>query len=221
MYHIMNSLKYGAKIPHRDLNQNPTHIILRLEGSIPLVEIERIKHERINALNLLYHSPESKIPEALRIIRQNIASRYHLGIDEALHSLSNGPYHLNKPEIACLVMKALQWSAENDRWFLYAACIMGNHLHVVVRAPNNQESVPLGPIMSSLKRYTARQSNLMLKATGQAFWAPTYYDRDVRPGRFMRVMWYVLNNPVSAGLVEGWEDWPYTYLHPEYRDLFV
>jgi hypothetical protein len=98
---------------------------------------------------------------------------------------------------------------------------MGNHLHVVVRAPNDQETTPLGPIMSSLKRHTARQSNLILNATGQPFWEPIYYDRDVRPGKFIRVMWYVLNNPVAAKLVEGWEDGPYTYLHPKYRSLYA
>ncbi|AII51078.1 hypothetical protein N008_03655 [Hymenobacter sp. APR13] len=26
-----------------------------------------------------------------------------------------------------------------------------------------------------------------------------------------RVIAYVLNNPVKAGLVESWEQWPYTY----------
>lgn len=216
----MTTLKYGAKVPHRDLTQSPTHIILRLAGSLPQVEIERLKRERIEALNLLHNSPESKIPEVVQITRQRIAGKYHFGIDEALHDLSNGPYHLNMSEIASLVMESIRWSADNSRWFLYAACIMGNHLHAIVRAPDGRETAPLGPILSSLKRHTARQSNLILDTTGKPFWAPIYYDRDVRSGKFMRVMWYVLNNPVSAGLVANWRDWKFTYLHPEYQDLF-
>jgi len=27
---------------------------------------------------------------------------------------------------------------------------------------------------------------------------------------------YILNNPVAAGLVEKWDDWNYTYCHPNY-----
>ena len=37
----------------------------------------------------------------------------------------------------------------------------------------------------------------------------------------MRVMWYVVNNPVKAGLVNRWSDWPYTWVHPEYVRLFL
>jgi hypothetical protein len=115
MYHTVNGLKYGAKVPHRDLTQSPTHIILRLNGSIPQVEIDKLKRERADALNALYCSSESEIPEVLRIARQNISGRYHLGIDEALHNLSNGPYHLIKPKIAELIMTSLKWSAEENR----------------------------------------------------------------------------------------------------------
>jgi len=33
-------------------------------------------------------------------------------------------------------------------------------------------------------------------------------------------MWYVLNNPVKAGLVKNWKDWPATYLNPDFDLLF-
>jgi hypothetical protein len=36
----------------------------------------------------------------------------------------------------------------------------------------------------------------------------------------MRVMWYVLHNPVAAGLVDSWMDWRFTYVYPEYLELF-
>ena len=98
---------------------------------------------------------------------------------------------------------------------------MGNHLHAVVKAPENQLEADVGTILRSLKRHSAKQANLILRTTGTSFWEPTYYDREVRPGKFILVMCYVLNNPVSAGLVGDWGSWPHTYVHPDYIDLFL
>lgn len=212
--------KPGGKIPHRTLTLRPTHIIMRLEGSIPQIEITRLKAQRDNALNQLYNSPEAIIPAALLASRKHIKGVYHLGIDTALHELSNGPYHMSKPEIAKIVMDCLKWLAENGRWFLYSACIMGNHLHIVARAPDGQEEIELGPIINSFKTFTANRANKVLGNLGKAFWASVYYDHDVRDGKFTRVMWYVLENPVKAKLVQSWMDWPFTYVHPEYLELF-
>jgi REP element-mobilizing transposase RayT len=182
--------------------------------------ITRLKNKRDDALNALFNSPEGSIPSAILASREHIKGVYHLGIDDALHELSNGPYHMSKPEIAEIVMDCLKWLAENERWFLYSVCIMGNHLHVVARVPDGQEELDLGPIINSFKTFTSNRGNKVLGTTGSAFWAPVYYDRDVRKGKFTRVMWYVLNNPVAARLVDSWMDWRFTYVHPEYLELF-
>lgn len=204
----------GGKIPHRKLGQRPVHIIMRLDGSVPKAEIARLKQRRDEALKALYGSPEANIPQAMLAGRKRISGFYHLGIDDALHKLSNGPYHMNDPRIARIVLDCLIWLSENKRWFLYAACIMGNHLHVVVRANEGEHDVELGPIIDSFKTFTSRRANVVLNNTGNAFWSPDYFDRDVRDGKFTKVMWYVLENPVAAGLVDNWTDWEFTYVHP-------
>ena len=193
---------------------------MRLAGSIPQAEIKRLKQQRDNELDALYNSSEATIPEALLASRKHIKGVYHLGIDTALHELSNGPYHMSNPEIAEIVMNSLKWLAENGRWFLYSACIMGNHLHLVARAPDGKEEVELGPIINSFKTFTANRANLLLSNTGKPFWSSVYYDRDVRQGKFTKVMWYVLENPVKAKLVQNWMEWNFTYVHPEYLELF-
>ena len=45
-----------------------------------------------------------------------------------------------------------------------------------------------------------------------SFWQAESYDHVVRNGELERIISYVLENPVKAGLVEDWEQWPYTYL---------
>jgi REP element-mobilizing transposase RayT len=69
----------------------------------------------------------------------------------------------------------------------------------------------LASIMHSLKRHTARQANLILGRTGD-FWHHESYDHVVRDlDQYRRIVDYVLNNPVKAGLVAEWQDWPWGY----------
>ena len=87
---------------------------------------------------------------------------------------------------------------------------MPNQVHIVVE----QLQKELHRIMMSHKRYTARQANIILNRTGR-FWQKEYYDHLVRhSNELSKVMDYVLNNPVKAGFVDKWEDWPFSYCRP-------
>jgi REP-associated tyrosine transposase len=70
---------------------------------------------------------------------------------------------------------------------------------------------PLDVIMKSLKGYTAWECNRALGGKG-TFWQPESYDHIVRDSEeFHRIVNYVLNNPVKAGLVKDWRDWKWNY----------
>ena len=89
--------------------------------------------------------------------------------------------------------------------------IVANHVHLLVALPVGQA---LPRIMQQLKGASARACNLVLGRTG-AFWQHESYDRVMRMGETERVIRYILMNPVTAGLVSEWRDWPYTYLNPD------
>ena len=62
-----------------------------------------------------------------------------------------------------------------------------------------------------LKGYTARKANGLLSRTG-AFWQRESYDHVIRDANeWQRIVIYVLNNPVKAGLVDTWEEWKWNY----------
>jgi REP element-mobilizing transposase RayT len=66
-------------------------------------------------------------------------------------------------------------------------------------------------IMHSLKRYTARQANLLLVREGQ-FWQHESYDHVVRDeAERVRIVSYFLSNPEKAGLVASGAAWPWLY----------
>ena len=103
---------------------------------------------------------------------------------------------------------------------LHAFCIMSNHVHAVIEPLSRPEchSDPksgcqpaLHKIMQSLKRHTARQANIILGREG-AFWQDESYDHVIRDSEeYTRIINYILENPVKAGLVSKWDEWQWTY----------
>lgn len=117
---------------------------------------------------------------------------------------------------------------------LHAFCIMSNHVHVVFEPLSRSEwhsdqskagwqpdpnqsgyHSDLHKIMQSLKRHTARQANLFLRREG-AFWQDESYDHVIRDNEeYIRIVNYVLENPVKAGLVSQWDQWQWMYCKPD------
>jgi REP element-mobilizing transposase RayT len=132
--------------------------------------------------------------------------------DTALHTRSNGLYWLGDPRVAETLSESLAYR-DGQVYDLLACCIMPNHVHTVfVPLPTSEGNChAMSAIMHSLKLYTARKSNRLLGRTGQ-FWQHENYDRVVRnEAELNRIIRYVLDNPVMAGLVEQWEDWKWSY----------
>jgi REP element-mobilizing transposase RayT len=74
---------------------------------------------------------------------------------------------------------------------------MPNHVHILVTPIN-----AVSKFMHSLKRFTAREANRILRTTGHSFWQDESYDRLVRDDReFERIAMYIERNPVDAGIV--------------------
>ena len=83
---------------------------------------------------------------------------------------------------------------------------------------NDQKEVSeyiVSKILQDLKKYTSGKCNKLLNRSG-AFWQHESYDHVVRDNKeLMRIVNYVLNNPVKAGLCEKWEDWKWSYCNFE------
>ena len=95
---------------------------------------------------------------------------------------------------------------------LYAAVVMGNHFHLLVRAPH----LNISKFMQYFQTNLARAVNKLRKR----------YDAAVFPRRFAaepvldqpsfdRLLAYVLCNPVAANLVENPEDYPGLTTYPQ------
>ena len=86
-----------------------------------------------------------------------------------------------------------------------AGILMPDHIHVIV-APTKKREAKLGNFSAALKRWMREELKVSWK------WQPGCFDRLLRSRESLHdKRLYVQENPVRAGLVKRWEDWPYRY----------
>jgi REP element-mobilizing transposase RayT len=111
------------------------------------------------------------------------------------------------PTAAAVVIDALKWLDQNGRMILDAAVLMSDHLHFVAELKTDR----LPNLMHSLKSYTAKQVNAVLKRQG-SLWQDQYFEHAIRKDEDLNeVVLYMLHNPVRAGMVEDFHSYPFCY----------
>ena len=99
---------------------------------------------------------------------------------------------------------------------LHAYCLMGTHYHVAVAGTNEM----LSAAFHWLNSHFAREHNARHERRGsllrERFSSWVVRDED----HLERTIDYILNNPVRAGLVERWQDWPWSGRTGQTEHLF-
>ena len=205
---------YRRHLPHWQPRDAVFFVTFRLKDSLPIEVIKSLKEERERTKQILETFPESE-----REGRNYLEERQYFGKwDSYLDKAEFGPRWLSQPEITDIVQEALHYR-DGKVFDLHAFCIMSNHVHVVFepvgKSDWQSDLLPLHKIMQSLKRHTSRRANLILGRQG-AFWQDESYDHVIRDNEeYMRIVNYVLENPVKAGLVAQWDKWQWTYCKPD------
>jgi putative transposase len=135
------------------------------------------------------------------------AGRSFVIMDREADKATFGPVWLRDPRVASVVADALRYGETGRRFYqLRAWVIMPNHVHVVL-----MPQAPLPTITRWVKGSTARNANLILGRTGLPFWQDESFDHRVRDeAELERIVRYVENNPVSAGLIANACEWTWS-----------
>jgi putative transposase len=191
----MSHPDYRRKLPHYLPNDAPYFITTRLAGSLSEPEVAR-----------------------LRTLRGTVEEpRFFVSYDEALDGLHGGIDFLQRPAVLDIIRTKLRRMEEDGLVEFHAFCIMPNHIHLVMDVRTSGQ--PLYDIMKAFKGATSRYANQLLGRTGRHFWQYESYDHVVRRGSLERIIRYVIMNPVKAGLIANWIEWPGTYLSPRYHGI--
>ena len=198
---------YQRILPHILPPGESVFITYRLAGSIPTDVMLRFIEEKQQAVRRTTRREDDT--EINRKMVYDEHKRHLARFDQYLDQATDGPHWLRQPGVAAIIKEGLHHRDGMD-YDLHTYCIMSNHVHLLVTI--RHEYRPLQLTLKSLKGYSARKANELLNWTGQPFWQPESYDHVVRDAsEFNRIVAYILNNPVKAGLLESWEEWSYIY----------
>jgi REP element-mobilizing transposase RayT len=200
---------YRRHLPHIQPPGATLFVTFRLSGSMPGSVGERLAWDAERSLHALDDTgqTEERKRQAYLELKRSFATW-----DDCLHGAKTGPTWLGRREVARLVAEALH-ERDGREYDLLAFCVMPNHVHVVLAPLRKDDGCyhSLSSIMRSLKGRTAREANLVLGRRG-AFWQHENHDHVVRDeAELSRIVAYVLDNPVRAGLAQGGEEWKWSY----------
>ncbi len=120
----------------------------------------------------------------------------------------------------------LHWQPQ--RYELYAACVMPNHVHFLLE-PAIKETAPDGTpvffpmteILHTIKSFTAHEINQLEKKRGPV-WVQESFDRLIRSESDLQEKFaYITRNPWDAGVVSANEDYPFVWASGDADDRDV
>ena len=191
---------YRRRLPHIQIAGSTYFVTFRLKDSLPKDALAKLAKDTARSKEL----PRDKTELDYR--------RWFGKFDDYLDRILCGETFLKNEQVADLVAESIHYR-DGKVYDLIAFCIMPNHVHLVFVPLEKPESAfySLTEILQSLKRHTASQSNLILDRSG-TFWQDESYDHIIRDqAELDRIIKYVLNNPVKAGLVDDWTEWKWFY----------
>ena len=202
---------YTRRLPHLHPTGKTLFVTFRIANSLPKEVVLRWMEERdleVLRLHKIYAADPEKLQEALYNAKKRSFARF----DELLDQSFPDEHRLDQQPLASEIAGAMQWHQQQGNIDLLCYCIMPNHVHLVATLLHPEQ--PFNKIMKSIKTFSAKQINTHLGRKGR-FWQREYFDHLVRDGQELnRIITYVLENPVKAGLCQTWEEWPYSYLKP-------
>jgi putative transposase len=195
-----NDCEYSRHLPHQVPKGFPIFLTWNLKGAMPRSALEAFRRERQRLEDQAPRPRESTIERRIRESKVIFASA-----DRFLDRAVDGPMHLKDPRAARIVEDSILFGA-GECYDLFAWCVMSNHVHVLLK-PHRE----LSKVTQTIKGSTARRINVLQDARGRAFWLDESYDHWSRDEEEMfRIIHYIENNPVAAGLCPLAEDWPWS-----------
>jgi len=189
-------------------------ITYRLKFTLPSKIMEEFARRRQEWLK----EWENALPEDKQAAKVREAGLRFAWFDELLDKSFEVPGFLQSQEITDIIATAFQ-HFNGLRYRLIAYCVMPNHVHALILPLQDAEGNSFSParIIYGWKRYTANRINRSLGRTG-SLWQKESYDHVVRDEKEMiNVTEYIIQNPVRAGLVKNWEEWPGTWIAEDLR----
>jgi hypothetical protein len=217
VYMAIDGVFRRRHLPHWDVEDQPIFITACLEGSISAAGLSNLRK---------YRNELDQRPKPDRINENEWEYKKQKLIFRRMDELLDFKSHVRHLEDDCqaeIVQDAFLHFAD-ERYDLLGFVVMPSHHHWVFlpdEAWSNEaveqlirngkkRRTPREIISHSIQSYTGTMCNRIRNATG-SYWQVETFDHWIRDDdELLRVITYIENNPVAAGLVPNPEDWKWS-----------
>jgi len=192
-------LYYKRNLPHYQPCGSYIFVTYRLAFSLPKKIIDELNQQKEKFKIELKKYPVEKQKK----IQIDYSKKIFVLEDNFLDKYTDSHMWLKQDNIAQMTMDSLLFF-HNKKYILICAVIMSNHVHILIKPmkKNDNDFYSIAEIIKNHKSFTATQANKILKRSGK-FWHHESYDHFIRDEKeYYRVIEYILNNPVNAGLIK-------------------
>jgi REP-associated tyrosine transposase len=217
---MQDGLFRRRRLPHWDVDDATYFVTTCLAGSIPARGLVRLQKCREQL---------ERQPRPVGLSADQWGTRksklFFAEFDEIVDTEPAVRY-LADPSLATEVENSVRYFAD-ERYDLFAYVVMPSHYRwlfhptaewsvecvSIPQSSNTNCRTPRQLIVQSVNRFSSRQCNCLLNRAGK-FWQDESYDHVVRDDEeLLRIITYIENNPVKAGLVTRPEDWQWSSPH--------
>jgi putative transposase len=111
-----------------------------------------------------------------------------------------------EPRIVAEADRIFREGADRSTFQILAYCYMPDHLHLLVQGTTGGSD-----LIRFVNGAKQRSGYWHVRRYGVPLWQTGWFDHILRDDESLdRHVAYTVANPVRAGLVENWEDWPYS-----------
>lgn len=204
-------------LPHYQQPGQAYFLTWSLKDAIPAKAFQDYTFQMEVLQNQLKGCRENKSMENRIIILQqeydHLRRKYIKAYNDMLDAECNPSVNLLKPENTEIISNTFRYW-EGKKLHNYAFTIMSNHIHWVfqlLEKDDNGHLIYLEDILQSVKRYSANRINKVENRLG-SLWQKESFDTTIRNHEHLaKAINYTLNNPVNAGLIDNWQQWPGSY----------
>ena len=212
---LQSSKFYRRRLPHWEVAYGQYFVTIRLKGAIPKAGLDYI-----HRLRREYDFAIANGQESLRQSRAIFAE-----MERWLDCAPNVNY-LTRPDIAEMVVEAIEYREQMGIWIVHSYVLMPNHIHLFfylgseIRTLTNDSSAmkqvgeqraSLWKTLNNFKRWTGNQAiRLINEPHKNRFWQREWFDHWSRtPEESDKIIRYIRNNPIKAKLIREGETWPW------------